>query len=525
MTEKMDEIYEKDKEENKEFDEAVSGGSLEDLREGVKIRQKQNLNPIDTLNTLAKTWDKDRQSYIDTGAQLIDTAVTSSLEKLNVPGAQFIGDRARNISGFTADMLYPESWELPFYAAAAGPALAEPTVFGERLVGLKYGSGVASRVYRAAKPIIKSPVKHLANMVDDVWAQRRVFAPNAAGVGPLTGNWAVNVSDDLGQSAAKPLMSKGDQYVQGKLPVERFQSVPYQKKVTSAMNEFGMSGGGFDLRTYNLRKSLKTPTQRRVFLEHYLSPDFIKGRFSGFDKANRPGFAQKWADFLKAKGLDPVGDIQIHHINPLHDSIHLFDGIKFNSKEYWDVIETLIDANARTGVIHRGEDVQNLMMTLGKGKAVDTPHGIAHKYLNRITPTFFSKAEMKLMKKNPAYRIQKAEEWAKIVNKSEQVILEGHKQWSLLNPKLANELPFEKFNSELVNRLTKYTDQGYSKLIDPNFQLSDFNNIIQEILTTPGKRGPKTNYLKKIEKLGEKQGIHFDSETGTGTIQGDLFDQ
>ena len=146
MTEKMDEIYEKDKEENKEFDEAVSGGSLEDLREGVKIRQKQ-LNPIDSLNNLAQTWDKDRQSQIDRGAQLVDTAVTSGLEKLNVPGAQFIGDRARNISGFTADMLYPESWELPFYAAAAGPALAEPTVFGESLVGLYYGAGVASRVY------------------------------------------------------------------------------------------------------------------------------------------------------------------------------------------------------------------------------------------------------------------------------------------------------------------------------------------------------------------------------------------
>ena len=224
--------YSKTKQEE-EFDQAVDSVSpegkyqkppLENLRKGVKIRQKENLNPINTLNTLAKTWDKQRQQRIDTGAQLVDTVVTGSLEKLNVPGSQFIGDRARNISGFAADMYYPESWELPFYAAAVGPALAEPTVFGESLIGLKYGSGVASRLYRAAKPIIKSPIKHLANMVDDVWAQGRQFVPNATGYGPFTGNWVpsymMKSSDDLGEVVpglvSRPL--PGSKHVSGMVP-------------------------------------------------------------------------------------------------------------------------------------------------------------------------------------------------------------------------------------------------------------------------------------------------------------------
>ena len=275
-------------------------------------------------------------------------------------------------------------------------------------------------------------------------------------------------------------------YVQGNLPLRKTQSISYQKEVTSLMDDFGMPDAVFDLRVYDIRKEIRTPTQRRKLLESYLSPEFIKGRFSGFDKANRPEFAAKWADFLTAKGLHPVGDIQIHHINPLYDSIHLFDGVKFDSDQYWDIIETLIDGNARTGAIHRGEDVQNLMMTLGKGTVEDTPHGIAHKYLNSQTPTFFSPAEMKLMKENPAYRLQKAEKWAVIVNKSEQVILEAHKQWKLLNPKTADKLPFNK----LVDTLSEYTDQGYSKLLDPEYQLPDFNRIITQIANDKGLKGP-----------------------------------
>jgi len=347
--------------------------------------------------------------------------------------------------------------------------------------------------------------------------------------------------DLLNTTSIKPLMSKGDNYIQGQLPIERFQTISYKDSVISKMTPFGgsMRNGVMNVKAVDSVKIGKRyDKKQRAMLEAYLSPDRLAGSFDNFGKANRPGFAAKWADFLKARGLDPIGDIQIHHINPLYDSIHLFDGVKFDSKEYWDTIEALIQGNARTGVINRSEDVNNLMMTLGKGKVVDTPHGIAHKYLDAQTPTFFSKTEMARMS-NPKgftdeagrfwkpgeYRLQKANDWAVIVNKSEEIILEAHKQWSLLNPKLADKLSFEKFNSELVNRLMEYTDQGYSKLLDPNFQLSDFSNIIQEILSTPRKRGPKTNYLKKIEKLGKKQGIHFDSKTGTGSIQGDLFDQ
>ena len=130
-------------------------------------------------------------------------------------------------------------------------------------------------------------------------------------------------------------------------------------------------------------------------------------------------------------------------------------------------------------------------MTLGQAKDEATPHGIAHKFYNNFTPTFFSPAEMKKINTVPGYRKKKAKRWATLVNKSEEVILEAHKQWSLLNPETASQLPFD----ELVERLSNLDARGYNKLIDPKYQLPDMNSIIKEIAADKG--------LKQIWKASE----------------------
>ena len=225
-------------------------------------------------------------------------------------------------------------------------------------------------------------------------------------------------------------------------------------------------------------------------LEAYLSPDRLKGSFQGYKKFNKKSVEYKWGAFLEKKGYDLSQGVQVHHINPLFDSIHLFDGVKFNSKEYWSLMDILIKNNARTGAIQKGDDINNLMMTLGQATDEATPHGIAHKFYNNFTPTFFSPTEMKKINTVKGYRNKKAKRWATLVNKSEEVILEAHKQWSLLNPVTASQLPFDEFNSELVNRLFKLDARGYNKLMDPKYQLPDMNSIIKEIAADKGLKGP-----------------------------------
>ena len=318
--------------------------------------------------------------------------------------------------------------------------------------------------------------------------------------------------DDLSRFA----VSQNRMYAQGagvlpppkqlNLAIEPFMSNAYQRNVLTKMKEFGMGDGTWTMKAYDANKGIFSKTNKgRNLMEAYLSPDRLKGSFEGYKKFNKKSVEYKWGAFLKKKGYDLSQGIQVHHINPLYDSIHLFDNVKFNSKEYWSLMNILIKKNARTGSIQKGDAINNLMMTLGQKTDEATPHGIAHKFYKDFTPTFFSPEEMKKINTVPGYRNKKAKRWATLVNKSEEVILEAHKQWSLLNPVIAQNLSFD----ELVERLSNLDARGYNKLINPKYQLPDMNSIIKEIAKDKGLKGPifklktKPVDLSKITR-GEK---------------------
>ena len=409
----------------------------------------------------------------------------------------------------------PLAWTGPVYAAANFGEGAFSNIVGQLIRGEKFNwSEVVSSGALGIVPLSQLRLgKKATNIVGDVNTYRRTIGSGAvtgvadqtiqAGLGeqrlPTTGEvvggaltggavggLGKRLLHQINNSIPVAYAQGPTRYVQPSLPLQRFQTVSYQRSVINKMSQFGMGDGVFRLKSYDLGKGAKTSTQQRSMLEDYLSPQRLKGSFEGFKKANKPEFQFLWEDFLRSKGLDPVNDIQVHHKNPLYDSIHLFDGVGFNTKEYWDVIETLMKSNARTGSIQRGEAINNLMMTIGKSEWPDTPHGIAHKFLNKFTPTFFSKAELNRMKKDPWYRLKKTKRWAALINKSEQVILEAHEQWMLLNPTTAQRLSFD----ELVNRLLKFNDLGYNKLIDPEYQLPDMRNIVLEIAKDKKLKGP-----------------------------------
>ena len=157
---------------------------LDEIKETLKIASEE-----------PKRYDETRQQWIDTSSQKVDDVVTGGLQKINMPGAEFIGDRARNITGFAQDMTIPESWEIPLLAGGAAIAAAEPTPFGEALVGLKYGTGVTSRAYRAGKKVLKKPIAvgtaMAANIVDDAFSRANsLFNRNNS-------NWRLATPDNV----------------------------------------------------------------------------------------------------------------------------------------------------------------------------------------------------------------------------------------------------------------------------------------------------------------------------------------
>ena len=270
-------------------------------------------------------------------------------------------------------------------------------------------------------------------------------------------------------------------------------SPEYENIILSGMKNMGMEDGVFDLDLYNqnsnilaemldtlggtLTKSGIRRTKKlgkRSWMEYFLSPESLKGNFEALRKEGKLAADVEWKDFLKSKGLT-VQDIQSHHINPLYDSIHLFDGVKWGSDEYWKVISTLINMGARTGVIQRGTNVTNVMRTLGKSTLTDTPHGIAHAYYKDIVPEFFSRSERNLMKFEPGYRIRKTKEWARIVNQSEDIVVKAHKAWEALNPK--SRIGFK----ELIERMADYDNKGFLKNISLKYQVKDIRELVKQI--------------------------------------------
>ena len=346
--------------------------------------------------------------------------------------------------------------------------------------------GVADTVKYAKRIDTKRLKKILDGIFDGGSPFTRAVTPEGVEV-PNT--FFMSKSDD----AAGGFISKSDDAAGGLRDFSKVTSPEYENIILSGMERMDMKDGIFDIDLYNQNSNIlsemldtlggsvmKSGMRRtkklgkRNWMEYFLSPESLKGNFEALRKEGKIAANLEWEDFLKSKGLT-VQDIQSHHINPLYDSIHLFDGVKWGSDEYWEIISELIGSGARPGIVQRGDDVTNVIRTIGKSSLTDTPHGIAHAYYKDIVPTFFSKSERDLMKLDPGYRLQKTKEWARIVNQSEDIVVKAHKAWTALNPK--SRMPFD----ELVEEMAAYDNMGILKGISIKYQVKDIKEMVTQI--------------------------------------------
>ena len=293
----------------------------------------------------------------------------------------------------------------------------------------------------------------------------------------------------------------------------RGMSSEYENLVTGGMKAMGMENNVFDINLYNKNspilaemidtlsgRLLKDGTRqtkrlgKRSWMEYFLSPESLKGNFEALRKAGKTAADETWESFLKKRNLT-TADIQLHHINPLYDSMHLFDGVQWGSDEYWDIISILMRGGARPGVVDTKE-MTNLIKTLGNLRT-DTPHGIAHAFYRDIMPTFFSTTELTSMRVIPGYRLQKARDWAKIVNKSEEIVTEAHKAWTTLNPNI--RMSFE----ELIETMSKYDNTGFLTDINQKYQVKEIRdmvlniNIAEQVEPLPNIAFPNLSEMKQ----------------------------
>jgi len=465
-------------EDNKEFNEAVRKGNL---KEGVEIKRRKgeiSSNPLENISQFAGAWDESRQNIIDTSAQKVDDVLTSVGNKLNVPGTDFIADRARNITGFTADMLYPESWELPLIATAA--AIPADGPLGEAAI---YGGGVINRGRRFLKVGSVAAGKFVDDLLNNVTghiSNKGWVLADASG-NSLNGKYfSINKIDN------NPNIMQSKGINDGWVNPMRQPEVP--QVIRQALGNAGIRDNGtFHLDTYLKNRKSLTSKERRALAGLFMT-DPMKG-FTGknMDQAltsytNRvkQDFMKVYTpEFLAKYKIDP-SQIQLHHINALLSSLPLYDGVRYMSKEWMEITGTLLSKN-----VHSGHSVKNLRFLVGRSKDFRTPHGITHKYLDEVVGAdgdkFFkglishngkSITRLEYMKLSDANRVEVVNDWADIVNKGNSITDQAVGVFNAINADLLN-LKAENID-EIMSSLGKLQSNGLVKpeLIDGKWQIA-----------------------------------------------------
>lgn len=244
------------------------------------------------------------------------------------------------------------------------------------------------------------------------------------------------MDDQLARRSAQPMMSKGNyetdltKFYAGEnvpFPVRVLDEVPPDIRRTMAW-ESGMKDGVFDFERW-LSKSLYGKRFRsRTTVSKMQAPYGTDVNFESYrDNILLPQFEKEWGPILDKLKI-PRSSLQAHHIFAVRASAGLYDGLKFGSKEWADVTNTLLEKYIRTGDMPK-----NLMPLVGSTSDIGTPHYITHRYIDELIgptgETFFTKEVREEMKRNHKFRIKKTEEFAEKMKTAEGVAVQAQKVW------------------------------------------------------------------------------------------------
>ena len=207
--------------------------------------------------------------------------------------------------------------------------------------------------------------------------------------------------------------------------------------------------------TYRSRKTaevIATPFEKGVEFEKYR------------DNIAMPAFKAEWKPILKKLDINE-SNLELHHIMAVKASVGLYDGLKYGSKEWNDVTTLLLDRYVNPGNIP-----ENLMPVVGSRTDIGTPHYIAHKYLDDmvgpIGEKFFTPEIRRQMRGDRNFRLKMTDEYADIVKKSENIIVQAQEIWDL---SYKGDIP-----EELVEKLSQIPAS-----LDVAYQPPQLRNMIQ----------------------------------------------
>ena len=300
--------------------------------------------------------------------------------------------------------------------------------------------------------------------------------------------------------------------------------VPSEVRRTMAW-ESGLKDGIFDFDVWK-SKELRGSTYRSRLTASMIQTAYNEGvSFQQYrDNQVMPAFRKEWQPILKKLDINP-SNLELHHIGAIKASVGLYDGLQYGSPEWNAVTETLLKRYVKLGDVP-----DNLMPVVGSRTDPGTPHYIAHRYLDDIVgpigEKFFTPEIRRQMRSNPAERIRIANEYADIVKKSEQIVVQAQEIWdlsykgdvpeSLVEKLLANPAIFDETYQppQLRNMVQTAIDdldlnpleQGIPNALTDVFERIDAGqNMILDLINDPKLTSRKAIQRYKIKDPRNKQ--------------------
>ena len=276
---------------------------------------------------------------------------------------------------------------------------------------------------------------------------------------------------------------------------------PVPQPIRSTMfTESGLRDGIFDYDVWK-DQSLRGKTYRSRLTASMIETAHKEGvSFAAYrDNQVMPAFKKEWQPILKKLEINP-SNLELHHIGAIKASVGLYDGLQYGSREWNDVTEALLKRYVKLGDVP-----DNLMPVVGSRTDPGTPHYIAHKYLDDIVgpigEKFFTPEIRRQMKSNPAERIRIANEYADIVKKSEQIVVQAQEIWDL---SYKGDVP-----ESLVEKLL-----ANPAIFDETYQPPQLRNMVQTAIDdldlNPLKQGIPNALTDVLERIDAGQNMVLD---------------
>ena len=264
--------------------------------------------------------------------------------------------------------------------------------------------------------------------------------------------------------------------------------------------ESGLKDGVFDFDIWK-SKELRGKTYRSRLTASMIQTAHKEGiSFEAYrDNIVMPAFKKEWQPILKKLDIDP-SNLELHHIGAIKASVGLYDGLQYGSPEWNSVTEALLERYVKLGDVP-----DNLIPVVGSRTDIGTPHYIAHKYLDDIIgpigEKFFTPEIRRQMKSSLTERIRIANEYADVVKKSEQIVVQAQEIWDL---SYKGDIP-----ESLVEKL-----MANPAIFDETYQPPQLRNMVQTAIDdldlNPLEQGIPNALTDVFERIDAGQNMILD---------------